>query len=98
MKNHRKDRHVAAAAVHGEAPVIVTFNLRHFRPENLEPWNILAVHPRDFLSELFRQEGALVVMKLKQQAADRDRSLDQLLKILSGSVPVFTRLVSDAES
>ena len=91
-KNQRKDRHVAAAAVHGEAPVIVTFNLRHFRPENLEPWNVLAVHPQDFLSELFRQDAALVVMKLRQQAADRDRSLDQLLKILSGSVPVFTRL------
>ena len=33
MTNDDKDRHVVAAAVHGEAAIIVTFNLRHFRPE-----------------------------------------------------------------
>ena len=38
----KRNRHVAAAAVHGEAPIIVTFNLRHFRPEHLEPWGIRA--------------------------------------------------------
>ena len=27
MTNNEKDRHVAAAAVHGEAPIIVTLNL-----------------------------------------------------------------------
>jgi len=35
MTNDEKDRHVAAAAVYGEAPIILTFNLRHFRPEHL---------------------------------------------------------------
>src|ERR1035438_3026256 len=35
MTNDDKDRHVVAAAVHGEAAIIVTFNLRHFRPEHL---------------------------------------------------------------
>ena len=37
MTNDEKDQHVVAAAVHGESPIIVTFNLRHFRPEHLEP-------------------------------------------------------------
>jgi hypothetical protein len=37
MTNDEKDRHVVAAAVYGESPIIVTFNLRHFRPEHLEP-------------------------------------------------------------
>ena len=98
MNNDEKDRHVAAVAVHGGAPLIVTFNLRHFRPEHLEPWNIRAVHPQDFLAELFRQKRTLVVTKLKQQAVDRGRSLPQLLKILSASVPAFTSLVAAAES
>ena len=40
MTNHEKDRHVLAAAVHGQATIIITFNLRHFRHEDLEPWGI----------------------------------------------------------
>jgi hypothetical protein len=35
MTNDEKDRHVAAAPVHGEASIIVTLNLRHFKPEQL---------------------------------------------------------------
>ena len=98
MTNDEKDRHVAAAAVHGEAPIIVTFNLRHFRQEHLEPWGVAALHPESFLIEIFRQEQALVMAKLEQQAADRDRSLLQLLNILSATVPGFVSLVSDSIS
>jgi hypothetical protein len=36
----------------------------------------------------------LVIKKLEQQAADRGRSLRQLLKILSATVPEFAALVS----
>jgi predicted nucleic acid-binding protein len=98
MTNDEKDRHVVAAAVHGAARIIVTFNLRHFKSEHLEPWGISALHPQSFLMELFRQEQALVMMKLRQQAADRDRSLSQLLDILSPTVPGFAALASGAES
>ena len=66
MRNNGKDRHATAATVHGEAPTIVTFNLRHFRPEHLEPWGITALHPQSFLIEILRQEQALVMAKLKQ--------------------------------
>ena len=38
MTNDEKDRHVVAAAVHGEASIILTLNLRHFRPEHLAMW------------------------------------------------------------
>ena len=31
MANDKKDRHVLAAAAHGQASIIVTLNLRHFR-------------------------------------------------------------------
>ncbi len=96
MTNDEKDRHVVAAAVHGESPIILTFNLRHFRPEHLEAWGIRAMHPQTFLIEIFRQEQALVMTKLEKQAADRGRSLRQLLHILSAAVPNFVALVSDA--
>jgi predicted nucleic acid-binding protein len=94
MANDEKDRHVLAAAAHAEASIIVTLNLRHFRPEHMKPWNIRALHPQSFLGEIFREEQMLVVKKLEQQAADRGRSLRQLLNILSASVPEFAALVS----
>jgi len=98
MTNDEKDRHVTAAALHGEASIILTLNLRHFRPEHMAPWGIMAQHPQSFLSEVFRQEQALVMAKLEQQAADRGRSLSQLLDILRGTVPDFITTVSAAIS
>ncbi len=94
MTNDEKDRHVLAAAVQGKAPIIVTFNLRHFRPVHLEAWGVRALHPQTLLIELFRQEQTLVMAKLEQQATDRGRSLRQLLDILSETVPEFVALVS----
>jgi hypothetical protein len=94
MPNHDKDRHVLAAAVHGEASIILTFNLRHFRSEHLRPRGIAALHPQSFLIELLRQEQSIVMKKLHQQAADRGRALHQLLDILSATVPQFAALVS----
>src|SRR5579872_1569099 len=98
MANDEKDRHVAAAAVHGEASIILTFNLRHFRPEHLATWGVRALHPQSFLIEIFRQEQAVVLTKLEEQAADRGRSLSQLLDILNGTVPAFVANVSAAIS
>lgn len=98
MTNDKKDRHVLAAAVHGQAPIIVTFNLRHFGREHLEPWGVRAVHPQSFLIEIFRQEQSVVTTKLQQQAADHKRTLRELLEILSATVPEFVAVVSAAIS
>jgi len=49
MTNDPKDRHVLAAAVRANAEVIVTFNLRDFPEPALKPYDILTVHPDDFL-------------------------------------------------
>ena len=87
-----------AAAVHCGAPLIVTFNLRHFRPEHVSPWRVVALHPQAFLIEMFRQEREVVIMKLEQQAADRGRSLRDPLDILNATVPDFVALVSRSES
>ena len=96
MTNDEKDRHVVAAAVHGGARIIVTFNLRHFMPAHLKPWGVRALHPQSFLIGILRQEQPLVMAKLEQQAADRGRSLQQLLDILSATVPDFVAAVSAA--
>jgi hypothetical protein len=98
MTNDEKDRHVVAAAVRGEAAIILTLNLRHFRPEHLAMWGVRVLHPRSFLIEIFRQEQAVVMTKLEQQAADRSRGLRQLLDILNATAPDFVSLVSDAIS
>jgi hypothetical protein len=93
MANDDKDRHVLAAAVSCGASIIVTFNLRHFRKEHLEPWGVVALHPASFLSTLYHQEPAIVMAKLREQASDRSRSLPELLKILGRTVPGFVKLV-----
>ena len=98
MTNDERDRHVVAAAVRGEAAIILTLNLRHFRPEHLAMWGVRVLHPQYFLIEIFRQEQAVVMTKLEQQAADRSRGLRQLLDILNATAPDFVSLVSDAIS
>jgi len=85
---------VVAAAIHAQVPIILTFDLRHFGREHLEPWGIRALHPQSFLIEIFRQEESVVKTKLEQQAADRRRSLRELLDILSATVPDFVAIVS----
>jgi predicted nucleic acid-binding protein len=95
MTNDRKDRHVAAAAAYAGAPIIITFNLRHFRSEHLRPWGVDAVHPQTFLCGLYRSDPAIVTAKLEQQAADRGRSVSALLDTLAAIVPEFVHLFRD---
>ncbi|MEI8311161.1 MAG: PIN domain-containing protein [Verrucomicrobiota bacterium] len=46
-----EDRHVLAAAIHGRADVIVTFNLKDFPSARLKPHGIRALHPDKFVGE-----------------------------------------------
>ena len=94
MTNDPKDRHVLAAAVQCSASIIVTLNLRHFRPEHLSPWGIVALDPDAFLIGLYRQEGGTVRVKIAQQAVDRRRTLPELLQILKPTVPGFVASIS----
>lgn len=69
MSNDQKDRHVLAAAVRANAEVIVTFNLRDFPESVLKPYDILAVHPDDFLLDQLDLYPGLTIEVLEQQAA-----------------------------
>lgn len=55
------DRHVLAAAIHGHASVIVTYNLSDFPEETLGCFGIEAQHPDVFLSHLIKISRAEVV-------------------------------------
>jgi predicted nucleic acid-binding protein len=64
MTNHEKDRHVLAAAVRANAEVIVTFNMKDFPESALKPFDVSAVHPDDFLLDLY---PAVVLSCLEEQ-------------------------------
>lgn len=49
MTNDDADRHVLAACIVSPAHTLVTFNLKDFPPSSLEPYEVEAVHPDDFL-------------------------------------------------
>lgn len=95
MKNHEKDRHVAAAAVKAGAQVIVTANLDDFRdlPEGIE-----AQSPDEFLSNLFDLAPDLLVEIVVDQAADLrrpPRTFADVLRALGKSVPNFASSVRE---
>ena len=95
MKNHEKDRHVAAAALKCGAQVIVTNNVKDFHdlPEGIE-----AQTPDEFLQNQFDLGPDIMVNLLRQQAADLQnppRSFDELLAGLANTVPAFVRMVRE---
>ncbi len=70
MTNDPKDRHVLAAAVAAQAEILVTFNLRHFRPEDCEPHRVNVMHPDEFLVSVYDSVPDTVLQTVAQQAAD----------------------------
>jgi predicted nucleic acid-binding protein len=69
MDNDPKDRHVLAAAVRARAEVIVTFNIRDFPEKTLQQYDLIAVHPDEFLLDQLNLYPGLTLEVLEQQAA-----------------------------
>ncbi|WP_312596411.1 PIN domain-containing protein [Brevundimonas sp.] len=89
MPNHPKDRHVAAAAVSIGAPVIVTSNIKDFRPL---PTGLTAMTPDAFLTRLLDDHGENFIDVLRTQAAgyrQEPKTLATLIDHLAGIAPVF---------
>ncbi len=96
MTNHPKDRHVLAAAVASDAEAVVTSNLKDFPQEACEPWDVVAMHPDEFLRILQTKRPAVVLEVLTEQAGDlKDPpwSLEDLLHALAKEVPGFVDAV-----
>lgn len=63
------DRHVLAAAISADVPVIVTFNLRDFPASKLGPLGIVAVHPDTFVLAAMARDPEAVLGVLHGQVA-----------------------------
>lgn len=95
MKNHEKDRHVAAAAVKSSAQVITTSNLKDFGdlPEGIE-----AQSPDIFLGNLFDLDPESFIELLREQASDLINPpmiFEELLARLARVVPDLVAAVRD---
>lgn len=97
MTNDIKDRHVLAAAVKAKADVIVTFNLKDFPSDSVEPFDIKVKHPNAFLLDILSEYGLEALTKiLQQQAAALKKppmSFRELLQRLSRQTPDFYRAI-----
>lgn len=81
------DHHVLAAAIQGHAESIITFNLKDFPNERLAPFGISAIHPDEFLSDMFELDSAACLLaaqrhrkSLKNPPFNPNEYLDCLLK------------------
>jgi hypothetical protein len=61
------DRHVLAAAIRAGADLIVTFNVRDFPPEALEPLGVEAQHPDVFVTQLLDVDAPSVCAAARRQ-------------------------------
>ena len=60
------DRHVVAAAIKGNADVIVTFNLKDFPVSEIEPLGIEVVHPDNFVLNVIDLDEQTAVQGFKK--------------------------------
>ncbi len=61
------DRHVLAAAIHGEVSGIVTFNLKDFPANELARYNVVAMHPDEFVLAAIRRDAEGVIEVVEEQ-------------------------------
>lgn len=97
MTCDENDRHVLAAAVRGDAAVLVTFNLRHFPNDALAPYDIDAIHPDEFLlNQLDLHPEETVGAVLRQADAYEKPPLTTtalLAQLAKAGVPKFAEAV-----
>ena len=79
------DRHVLAAAIKARAQVIVTNNLKDFPPAALDPWDMEAKSPDDFILDQIDLSGETVyaaVQRIADAMANPPATLADVLAIL----------------
>ena len=79
------DRHVLAAAIAGHADAIVTFNLKDFPADALDPHQIEAIHPDDFILnqlELRPYEALAAVKKMRARLTRPPQTAAELIATL----------------
>jgi len=90
-----KDRHVLAAAIRGNADVLVTFNINDFPASATEPFDLDVIAPDAFLLDQLDLNPAVVIDGLRRQADAYSRppvSTDELLhRLTAAGVPHFSQ-------
>jgi hypothetical protein len=79
------DRHVLAAAIKGDAEVLVTANLKHFPQAALAPCGIEALHPDEFVLRLIERTPARVLAAARdhrQSLKNPPKSVEEYLAAL----------------
>jgi hypothetical protein len=79
------DRHVLAAAIHSGCGIVATFNLSDFPASVLAPYNVVAVHPDAFFTQVLEDApmpfiNALRTVRLRLRAPSY--SIDEFLSLL----------------
>jgi len=98
LTNDEKDRHVLAAAIHGDCPLILTFNLKHFPAEALAPHGIRTSHPEEYLVVLYEMAPERVMGTLGEIAGRRKMDIEDVLIRLGTVVPAFSSRLLDTLS
>lgn len=95
------DRHVLAAAIKCNASAIVTFNLKDFPQAALDSWGIEALHPDEFIVDLWDLDQAAVVEAAQRQRASLKNPphtvREYLDKLLQQKLPETVKLLSHFE-
>lgn len=96
MRNHKKDRHVLAAAVRGNAEVIVTNNLKDFPDAAANAYGVEIRHPDPFLTDHVDLNSTAttkaieaVTSRYKTPAFDSV----ELMRRLRATVPNFAQMI-----
>jgi predicted nucleic acid-binding protein len=79
------DRHVLAAAIKGEAQIIVTMNLKDFPSKVLQKYEIEAKHPDDFVFQLIELAPDAVMVAAethRQSLKNPPKSVEEFLASL----------------
>jgi len=98
MPNHKGDRHVLATALIAKAHVIVTDNVRHFRPSDLEPFKIEDQSSDQFLThlvDLFPLKMSQVIERQVNAMKTPPLNVSDFLGLLGRTVPTFASRISD---
>lgn len=81
------DRHVLAAAIHGGAEAVVTYNLADFPADTLAAHGIQAQHPDDFIAHLLDTDSVVVctaVKKQRESLKNPPKTVEEFLTTLAG--------------
>jgi hypothetical protein len=92
------DRHVVAAAIRGQAEGIITFNLKDFPNDTLKSFGISAIHPDEFLSDMFELSPSDVIKAAQRHRASLKKppftADDYLACLQQQRLPKFVSLLS----